>query len=458
METSGPDGGVEVLRGATRSLVEKAFAESEHPREAGGRFSDKPGGQAGKPRRAIPPFTVRKTKKGDGFSHQIMVGRKRVGHISGFEEERKRGGAYVRCFHIYRTEVSDESLRGTGMYREAVQRVANQYEGGAYVHRWEASRALQESLRRMPTHDFDKEEDRIWVLPEGRRDAAAPEPGRDYAAAQAMMDAVKEGHTGVNVLLMPQGDGTIEIVVIEVPKDDQSKGKGTAVMRGLAAMADARGKTLTLKVAEAGEVGERNRARLFEFYRRFGFVDNAGKYGSRNADMYREPGGGGALRKATEALISKAEFEEGEHPRDPAGKFAPKGEGVVGGEAAGEALLKRMGRSLSVAREASQRVRRFLPTERASDAMPGEIEDLAGRLKGVADDVEAVMGMVERPVDTVWERLDRFREALGEENARPPEERARGLAGLWMSAYYLYRNAMEIAGHGEMPGQGWKKA
>ncbi len=130
-----------------------------------------------------PDFTIRPKKVGEGLAHQIIVDKKRVGHISGFED----GPVKSDRFHIYKTELSDAAQRGTGLYRRVVQNVADKYEQGAYVFEWEASRALKASLEKMST--YEKVGDRIWIRP---TKAAKDFVGRQLQGKAAPKYAVDE--------------------------------------------------------------------------------------------------------------------------------------------------------------------------------------------------------------------------------------------------------------------------
>lgn len=114
-----------------------------------------------------PAFTLQKVKVGDGVAHKIFVNDAFVGHISGFEEPdvTKVNGEWVSTdrLQIYKTELSHEPLKGTGLYRKALQQVADQYPGGAYTFEWWSSTALKKSIRKMPT--FEQEGDRMFVRP-----------------------------------------------------------------------------------------------------------------------------------------------------------------------------------------------------------------------------------------------------------------------------------------------------
>lgn len=71
----------------------------------------------------------------------------------------------------------------------------------------------------------------------------------------------------------PTGD--IQLSQVIVPKDNRSKGVGTEFMNDLIAYADSNGKRITLTPSK--DFGASSVARLENFYKRFGFVKNAGK-------------------------------------------------------------------------------------------------------------------------------------------------------------------------------------
>jgi len=108
----------------------------------------------------IDDLFIVKQKVGDGFSYKIYDqsenGKKMIGHISGFDCEYPR---YKGMFHLYRTELTEETrndpmYHGKGIFRTAIQKVANLYPRGLYVGKFEASRLLRSSLEKMPTYEF----------------------------------------------------------------------------------------------------------------------------------------------------------------------------------------------------------------------------------------------------------------------------------------------------------------
>ena len=88
--------------------------------------------------------TLRRVKVGDGVAYKIMDGKEMVGHLSGFE---KADGS----FHLYKTEITDATKRGSGLYQQAVQTVADQYPNGMFVEDFQSSPALKKALSKMPT-------------------------------------------------------------------------------------------------------------------------------------------------------------------------------------------------------------------------------------------------------------------------------------------------------------------
>lgn len=108
----------------------------------------------------IDNLVLIKRKSGDGFNYGIFdyseKPRKMIGHISGFESDY---GRYKDTFHLYRTELTEETrndpkYHNKGIYRTAIQKVANLYPNGLYVGQFEASIKLQRSLAKMPTYEF----------------------------------------------------------------------------------------------------------------------------------------------------------------------------------------------------------------------------------------------------------------------------------------------------------------
>ncbi len=80
--------------------------------------------------------------------------------------------------------------------------------------------------------------------------------------------------------------------MIEVPKVDRKQGIGTAVMDELIQYADSNNKRIILTPGLRDDRhGTTSRARLVKFYKRFGFVENKGRYKdfSISDGMYRDP-------------------------------------------------------------------------------------------------------------------------------------------------------------------------
>jgi GNAT superfamily N-acetyltransferase len=95
-----------------------------------------------------------------------------------------------------------------------------------------------------------------------------------------------------NVDLTREGDLHLDLLVVE--RGAQRAGLGSKVMKELTRFADAHGRRLTLQLANKNDrFGTTSRARLVKFYKRFGFVENKGRYKdfalSLYAHMYREP-------------------------------------------------------------------------------------------------------------------------------------------------------------------------
>lgn len=104
---------------------------------------------------------------------------------------------------------------------------------------------------------------------------------REFAAS------LREENPGLKIDLVGSGK-VVTLSRIVVPDDARNSGTGTAVMQRLTRWADQNGKTLAL--SPSGDFGG-NKARLGDFYKRFGFVDNKGRAKDYEISetMYREP-------------------------------------------------------------------------------------------------------------------------------------------------------------------------
>lgn len=104
---------------------------------------------------------------------------------------------------------------------------------------------------------------------------------REFAAS------LREENPGLKIDLVGSGK-VVTLSRIVVPDDARNSGTGTAVMQRLTQWADQNSKTLAL--SPSGDFGG-NKARLGDFYKRFGFVENKGRAKDYEISetMYREP-------------------------------------------------------------------------------------------------------------------------------------------------------------------------
>jgi predicted GNAT superfamily acetyltransferase len=109
----------------------------------------------------------------------------------------------------------------------------------------------------------------------------------EKASSITSIDDIENKYKGVDLGIY-EGDKHITLSKIIVPKDARGSGQGTKVMKDLTDYADTKGKRIVLTPSKdyGGSV-----ARLKEFYKRFGFVENSGrnKDFSTRESMYREP-------------------------------------------------------------------------------------------------------------------------------------------------------------------------
>lgn len=104
-----------------------------------------------------------------------------------------------------------------------------------------------------------------------------------------MAEALNANHSALDGYLS-ESPNQVTLSKIVVPKEMRNDGAGTAFMNDLVDMADQQGKTVVL--SPASDFGG-NKARLVDFYKRFGFVQNKGKNRDFeiNESMYRNPAG-----------------------------------------------------------------------------------------------------------------------------------------------------------------------
>ena len=108
----------------------------------------------------IDDIYITKIKAGDGINYIIYDNEKMIGHISGFEQE---FGQFKDMFHLYKTELTsetrnDQKYKNKPIYRTAIQKVANLYDKGLFVNKYEASLSLRKSLEKMDTHELVNDE------------------------------------------------------------------------------------------------------------------------------------------------------------------------------------------------------------------------------------------------------------------------------------------------------------
>lgn len=127
----------------------------------------------------------------------------------------------------------------------------------------------------------------------------------DDDALQAFSEDVVARHNlaAFDLSLLPGGD--IALDMIQQYPDRQGKGIGSAAMRELAAFADRHGARVVLTPEEDAAPSGARRARLVEFYGRFGFVERkVGGY-----EMVREPSEGPMFSRSSPAGIQKTIIE-----------------------------------------------------------------------------------------------------------------------------------------------------
>jgi GNAT superfamily N-acetyltransferase len=109
-------------------------------------------------------------------------------------------------------------------------------------------------------------------------------------ALAARIAEMQQRHGLHDLSVFLSGDD-LRLANMVVPPERRGQGIGSAVMQELTALADEHGLRATLTPAERGYHGSTSPARLRDFYKRFGFVENKGrtKDFSLSDGMYREP-------------------------------------------------------------------------------------------------------------------------------------------------------------------------
>ncbi len=104
----------------------------------------------------IPDFTIKKKKAGEGFSHEVISGGKKAGHIAGFERDGRLSTTKVYL---------EPEFRGTGLFQKVLQQVAGAYPNGLYSSKIQTSSNYAAALRRTPGHSEDNDNHYIKPSP-----------------------------------------------------------------------------------------------------------------------------------------------------------------------------------------------------------------------------------------------------------------------------------------------------
>lgn len=128
-----------------------------------------------------------------------------------------------------------------------------------------------------PANDLGSEGyQRARELIERRRaQSGAVDVGRSpINTAEPLQQGLRERHPNLK-MFVSEGPTQITLSKVIVPESERGSGAGSAFMKDLVAQADARGKTIALTPSAdfGGSV-----SRLKTFYKRFGFVENKGKF------------------------------------------------------------------------------------------------------------------------------------------------------------------------------------
>lgn len=110
----------------------------------------------------------------------------------------------------------------------------------------------------------------------------------DIPAAKPLEQIVKDAEQANVKLDVYEKNGIVNLSRIVVPKEQRKSGIGSQIMNDLASYADANNAKITL--SPSTDFGGTSVARLKDFYKKFGFVENKGKNKdfSISETMYRD--------------------------------------------------------------------------------------------------------------------------------------------------------------------------
>ncbi|WP_298015324.1 hypothetical protein, partial [uncultured Aquabacterium sp.] len=181
------------------------------------------------------------------------------------------------------------------------------------------SPAVNKAYAQLPRAFFETLGQRIGVNPRELFEHFAPTIAAEGVTGPAMLDQSATldevrrqwDEAGVQHSLLESGD-TITLAKIVVPEDARSTGMGTSAMQTLVDYADRTGKNIVL--SPSADFGG-NKARLTNFYRRFGFIENKGRNRAFTVSegMYR-PGPGKVLYQSQRGGFVPAEFTKDGKP------------------------------------------------------------------------------------------------------------------------------------------------
>jgi len=95
----------------------------------------------------------------------------------------------------------------------------------------------------------------------------------DQTEIQALQKSLMERYPGIDLELWLSSNGYIELAVIEVPKDQQNKGIGNAIVSEVKTFAQSLGFTVVLR--PSASYGKKQA--LERFYKNLDFVKNKGR-------------------------------------------------------------------------------------------------------------------------------------------------------------------------------------
>lgn len=278
----------EIIEGASKKLGDKAYAATESPALAAAAYSAPTAfleglGLKGLSIAKAPAGSMNLSTARSGFGGVVNDKWSYLTEKSSKmtpEKVIKTDSGEIRFFDA---SDSDGVFKEAKYYDKSGNVIGELFAGPDYDGKWVGSVEVKPEMRRkgIATELYNQMEahsgSAMKPAASNSKDAAAFWESRDSKSLKEnqSVDGISENYkkSGVQSSISERANEIVLNKVI-VPKEARGSGVGTNFMKDLVRYAKAKGKTLTL--TPSSDFGG-NKARLVEFYKRFGFVENKGK-------------------------------------------------------------------------------------------------------------------------------------------------------------------------------------